>query len=122
MSFCSLNSVQAWAEYENVKISFHLVLLEWVVKKILSWKVLSLQKTCEIEGESIGEWKRNDFERTKDEQKCLIPYSVSSILGFCIAFQMEAGSLRNLKLYFCVVLAIIAQFFPTFIVTSLQVQ
>ena len=92
------------------------------LKKILSWKALSLQKTCEIEGESIDERNRNAFERMKDEQKGLIPYSVSSILGLCIAFQMEAGSLKNLKLYFCVVLAIIAQFFPTFIVTSLQVQ
>lgn len=35
---------------------------------------------------------------------------------------MEAESLKNLKLYFCVVLAIIPQFFPTFEVTSLQVQ
>lgn len=65
---------------------------------------------------------RNAYERTKGEQKGLISYSVSVVLGVWIAFQMEAGKLKNLKLYFCVVLATLPQFFPTFEVTLLQVQ
>lgn len=63
---------------------------------------------------------RNAYERTKGEQKGLI--SVSIVLGVWIAFQMEAGKLKNLKLYFCVILATLPQFFPTFEVTLLQVQ
>ena len=67
---------------------------------------------------------RNAFERTKDEQKRLISYSVSRLLGLCIAFQVEIKILKKKikNWHFCIVQAIIPQFFPPFEVTSLQVQ